>query len=323
MPERLSEQDSMALYFVKVIAILACIWGHVVPIDTSTPLLGLVTRTLDMSSCICVTNFMIVGGILYNRTPGDSKAFWKKKAKTIILPWLFCGVLTYAYRSIFIGGSFPEMIRWVLGISSWLYYVTVYLILQAFFKPIHKSVPALWACVAATAIQLIFKSMGRGLPSPWGCDYSNPLHWVGFFALGILLRRQKLQFSKWVFICSATAFLVSGVICYHKYIYDYFHILNSVFTISAFFLLLYLGRRLADTRLRDWIREIGTSTYCIYLLHLLIIPPILRRIPGDTFKAFFAPYIGLAIMMLLIRIGKYITGKLPFGDKIRALVGLR
>jgi hypothetical protein len=36
-----------------------------------------------------------------------------------------------------------------------------------------------------------------------------------------------------------------------------------------------------------------------------------------------APFIGLAVMVVLIKLGKWITAKIPFGDKIRMLVGLR
>ena len=193
----------------------------------------------------------------------------------------------------------------------------------AFFKPIHKSAPALWTCVAVTVVQLVLKTRGGGVPAPFGSDYLNPLHWMGFFALGILLRRQGLRLRKGFLAGCAAVLAVTSVIVYRRWIYDYFHILNMAFSVSAFFVLFAVGRWLSDTRLRGGIREVGSSTYCIYLLHMQIVPPILRRIPGDTFKAIFAPIIGMMIMMLLIELGKYITAKLPFGDKLRALVGVR
>jgi len=323
MPEKLSEKDSMALYFVKTVAILVSVAAHVSTIDTSTPVIGFFTRMWDMSSCISVTSFLIVGGILYTRTPGDGRSFWKRKAKTVILPWLFCGLVTYGYRAIYEESSLLGLVCWLLGHGTWLYYVTVYLFMLLVFKLIHRNVPALWACVAVTAVQLALKANGGGIPSFLENDYLNPLHWVGFFALCILLRRQGLRLSKGFLGICAAVFAVASVIVYRRWIYNYFHIFNAVFTVSAFFVLLVLGRWLAGTRLRGCIREIGTSTYCIYLLHILIVPPILRRIPGVTFKAIFAPVIGVAVMMLLIGIGKFITGKLPFGDRLRALVGLR
>lgn len=323
MPGKLSEKDSTALYFVRVVAILASVAAHVSIIDTSTPMIGFFTRMWDMISCISVPGFLIVGGILYTRTAGDSISFWKRKTKSIILPWLFCGLLTYGYRSLYEQGSLLGLFFWILGNGSWLYYVTMYLILLAVFKPIHKSVPLLWGCVAITAVQFLLKVQGAGIPSPLNNAYLNPLHWMGFFALGILVRRHGLQFSKVFFALCAVVLVTMGTIVYRKWIYEYFHVLNAAFTISAFFVLFAIGRWFAGTKLQSRIREIGTYTYCIYLLHMPIVLPILRRIPGITFKAIFAPVIGMIIMVLLIRLGIWITKKLPFGDKLRLLVGLR
>lgn len=323
MPERLSQKDSMALYFVKTMAILASVAAHVSIMDLSAPVNAFFTRMWDMVSCISVGGFLIVGGILYTREPGDSRSFWTRKAKTMILPWLFCGLLTYGYRALYEPSSLLGLVYWLIGKGTWLYYVTMHLFMLVLFKPIYKHVPALWACVAVTVVQILWKTRGGGVPSPFGSDYLNPLHWVGFFALGILLRRQGLRLKKWFLWGCVVVLAVTSVIVYRRWIYDYFHILNMAFSVSAFFVLLALGRRFADSRLRGLFREIGASTYCIYLLHMLFVPPILRRIPGETFKAIFSPVIGLAIMMLLIGIGKYITGKLPFGQKLRALVGLR
>jgi len=323
MPEKLSEKDSIALYFVKVVAILSSVAAHVSIIDMSTPVIGFFTFIWELFSCIGVPAFFIVGGILYNRTPGDSGSFWRKRVKSIVIPWLFCGTLIYVYRAIFVGGSLRSLMFWLLGNGTWLYYVTVYLFILALFKLIYKNVPVLWGCVVLTTIQLLLKTNGSGIPSPLGDDYLNPLHWIGFFAMGVLLRRQGLRLSRWFLLGCSLVFVVAAAVTYRMGICYYFHIYNTIFTASAFFVLFAVGRWVAGTRLRNRIREIGTYTYCIYLLHMPIVQPILRRIPGVTFKAMFAPIISIIIMVLLIRFGIWITKKLPFGDKLRMLVGLR
>lgn len=323
MPDKLCEKDSMALYFVKVIAILTSVAAHVSIIDRSTPVIEFFTRVWDMASCLSVPCFLIVGGILYSRKEGDGRRFWSRKLQSVVLPWLFCGLLTYGYRAIFEGGSIVGLIRWLVGHGSWLYYVTIYLILMFVFKPIRNNVPVLWACVAVTTVQMILKAKGSGLPSPLDNDYLNPVHWIGFFALGILLRRQGLRLNKVFLAACFVVFAVTAVRVYRRWLYDYFHIVNAIYTVSGFFVLLTIGRQITGTKLCRGIRAIGTSTYCIYLLHILIVPPILRRIPGVTFKAIFGPITGVIVLMLLIDSGKRITEKLPFGDKLQMLVGLR
>jgi len=323
MAERISERDSDALYFVKSVAILASVAAHVSTVDLATPVIGFFTRAWDMFSCVSVGAFLIIGGIFYTRTPGDTVRFWKRKAKSMILPWIFCGLLTFGYRAIYVESTVLDLVCWLFGYGSWLYYVTIHLLMLALFKPIHRCVPALWGCVALTAIQLLLKTRGEGIPFFLDSDYLNPLHWVGFFALGILLRRQGLRLSKVFFAGCALVQAVAVVVVYRGWIYNYFHILNAVYSVSAFFVLFAIGRRLSGSRVSGLVREIGVSTYCIYLLHVLIVLPILRRIPGVTFKAIFGPVLGMIIMMLLIELGKFITAKLPFGDKLRALVGVR
>lgn len=324
METKLSSRDSTALYFVRVVAILSSVAAHVSVIDLSTPLSAFATRAWDQFSCVSVGAFLICAGILYTRAPGDSRPFWRRKWGSMVVPWLFCGCLTYGYRCLAgVPGSLPELARWLLGHGSWLYYVTIHLIMLALFKPLWDKPAALWTCLGITVAQLTLKARGGGLPSPLGNDYLNPLHWMGFFALGVLLRRRGLRFSRWEKGVWALVCMVSTLVVFRRWIYDYFHIWNFLFSVSAFFVLLELGRRLADTRLANPIRWAGSCTYCVYLLHMLIVPPILRRIPLENLKYLLSPIIGLALMLTLIALGQWITKKLPFGKILRNLVGVR
>lgn len=305
------------MYFVRVVAILSSVAAHVSTIDSATPFSQAVTRGWDEFSCISVGAFLICGGILYSRTPGDTGKFWRRKGKHMVLPWLFCGCLTYGYRALCgHAATWAGLACWLIGHGSWLYYVTIHVFCLALFKFLWRSTPALIACVAATVLQLTAKTLGGGLPSPLDNDYLNPLHWVGFFALGVLLRRQGLRFSRGFLALCALVFGVSAVVVYRRWLYEYFHILNCIYSVSAFFLIFALGQRLARPPLEAAIRRLGGDTYCIYLLHMLVANPFLRRIPFPDLKWALGP-------VLCIALGKWITGKLPFGDKLRLLVGLR
>lgn len=309
---------------MKFIAIFASVAAHVSTISNVTPLVQAVTRGWDQFSCISVGGFLICGGILYQRTAGDSRAFWQRKWKTMLLPWLFCGVLTYGYRLLRgQSGSLLGLVTWILGHGSWLYYVTMHVLFLAIFKFFWRSTPALVACVAATALQLLAKTKGGGLPSPLDNDYLNPLHWVGFFALGVLLRRQGLRFSRGFWAVCCLVFGVSAVVVYRDWIYGYFHILNALFSVCAFFVLFGLGRLLARPSLERPIARLGSDSYCIYLWHMLVAPPVLRRIPFEMVTLLLAPALSMGIMQLCIALGRWITEKLPGGERLRQLVGLR
>lgn len=326
MPEKLSQRDSLALYFVKAVAILSSVAAHTSVIDRSTAWSSCVTRLWDMFSCISVGAFLVVGGILYTRKSGDTAVFWKRKAKYMILPWIFCSLLTYGYR--FVSGHPCDLlgyIRYVLGIGTWYYYVTVYLVMMIVFKPIWRKPAALWGCVAVSGFCLTLRAYGVEIPLDRILDseYIDPLYWLGFFALGILLRRRALVLSRAMVAVSCAVFAVSAVVVYRNSIFNYFHIINSVYSLSGFVVLLSLGRRVADTPGGKYARWIGSSTYCIYLLHMPLAQIALRRLPSGGIMYLLAPIVGVAVMLVFIELGKWISRKLPFGETLRLLVGLR
>ena len=64
MPQKLSQRDSSALYFIKAVAILSSVAAHTSTIDLATAWSGCITRMWDMFSCISVGAFLMVGGVL-------------------------------------------------------------------------------------------------------------------------------------------------------------------------------------------------------------------------------------------------------------------
>ena len=325
MNKKLSPTDSQALYFVKAVAILSAVAAHASVIDTTTRASTVITCLWDIFSCLSIGCFLITGGILYTRAPGDSLKFWKHKSVTIILPWVFCASLTCAIRALCGHGvDLWGYFRWILGDGTWYYYVTIYLFMLAFFKPICNCGPALWGCVAVNALVLALRAKNIDLFAGLGLsDYLNPLHWFGFFALGILLRRRELKLSKGFFAVCCLVFAVSLFYVYRNGIFTYFHIANAIYAASGFFVLFGLGRLLSDSPLSGIIRELGATTYCVYLLHMQIVQSVARKVPLGLFHHLFIPLVGMAVMMVLVELGKWITRKLPLGKYLRMLVGLR
>ena len=86
MTQKLNHTDSQALYFVKAVAIFSAVAAHASVIDTSTQASTVITCLWDIFSSLSIGSFLITGGILYSRAPGDSAGFWKHKAITLLLP---------------------------------------------------------------------------------------------------------------------------------------------------------------------------------------------------------------------------------------------
>lgn len=321
----LSSTDSTALYFVKAYAILVVIAAHISFISYETPLRNVVTRLWDMLSTTGVGSFLIVGGILYIRAPGDSLRFWSRKAKSLILPWIFCFLLTSLYRALRGHIDAPaEYLRAFLGLNSTMYFISMYVFCLGFFKLVGSGTLVLVGCIALSAAALAAAPRcPGGMLRELLTSHVNPVNWIGFFALGILLRKRGLRWHKgWNWAALLTAVAI-GIPVFRNNIFTYFHIFNTIFSVSVFFLLFSLGRKIAATSLEQPVRRIGQSTYCIYLLHIVCLAPIPGWIPDSIWKDVFLPVVGLAVMMLLIELGSWITRRLPFGETLRNLVGLR
>ena len=107
-----------------------------------------------------------------------------------------------------------------------------------------------------------------------------------------------------------------------KQIFGYFHILSAVFCLCVLVAAADISYRTASVGAARYIGRIGTWSYCIYLLHMQIVQGTVLKIPDGVFKLVFAPFIGLALMVLLIGVVQFICNKLPFGDKVKKIVGL-
>lgn len=117
----------------------------------------------------------------------------KKLSNSIVIPWMFWGV--FAFMVSYILGSEELNIKsfflFILGHGTWLYYIPVYILLKLLFN-ISSNTFLLFLLIAVSLLSnfLSYYSsfyINDIFLTPW----QNPLNWVGFFSLGILVRRFK------------------------------------------------------------------------------------------------------------------------------------
>jgi hypothetical protein len=272
--------------------------------------------------------FFIVGGFLYKREVGDSRSFWKKKCVRIIIPWMICSTATYIVtivsgRDLSIGGY----LKWIFGSGTWYYYVVIYTLFLALFKWFYDKDIALYCLIGVQCLALAMASFGA-TPASHGSfftDYLNPLYWIGYFALGILIRKHRWDFlirKRRLIIAAVCLGAISAYLLGTYRIFTYFHIITSVFCVSATVIIAAVAYKAATKCWAAHIGRIGTYSYCVYLLHMQIVQGIIKRIPEGVLKLVFSPLIGLGTMIVLISVGLFICGKLPFGEKVKSVVGL-
>lgn len=326
----ISARESIAIDVIKSISILSVITMHVVTISDAGVFIKLISSLWSMFGRVGVVSFFIIGGYLYNFSQSDGKVFWKKKFFRIILPWFFCATLTFVVR-IILNPSFELMdyVKWVIGSGTWYYYVTIYTFFLLVFTWFCKNDKVLFFFIGLQFLSLMLYSFGfpTTMQGLFLTDYLNPLHWIGYFSAGILIRRYRVDLKllknrKITITVSTVALILCAGLQYVLDIYTYFHVVSMVFCVSAFVLIAAFSYRIANMQSATFLSRIGRSSYCIYLLHMQIVQGIIFNLPDSIVKDIFSPVIGLAIMTVLVFVGILICDKLPFGERIKMLVGL-
>lgn len=267
-------QLSASMYELRFLAIVSVVFAHCEYANENkqflTSIIGLVGVPL----------FLFISGYYYNDSPCFIK-FIKRKIKTIIIPWILWGVITYLSVSIRSGStSLVNLILWILGYKTWLYYIPVLLVIFCLFWK-RKSISFLLFMVIVNILSILFTDLFD--PNLIITYYQNPLNFVGFFAIGVLIK-EKLSVleefyrkkNKKAYAYTLISFLIIGFILYYHFceVPTYFKISSyffEVFVIIVLFLILYLLKNCKkDDIIHRIFISVGKNTYIIYFIHMQI-----------------------------------------------------
>lgn len=257
-------KNSSALYVIKFFAILSVVFAHCS--YHNTPVAHSISGLIGG---LGVPIFLISSGIFFNGTE-DAKKFWMKKLKGIIVPWLIFGVLTYIL-AVILGSPFGvvDMLRWIIGHGSWMYFVTILLFYYAFFRAIR------WEGIHYVAIALwilsnVLDVFGVNPISNLVGQYLNPFSRIGYFSIGVMAKKVGvLEFKMpklWIKLVASFVTLGLGVasICLGKIAFAAY-LTEMIFTLCAATTLFFWSQSLSECKL---LQNVGKQTYLIYFLHM-------------------------------------------------------
>ncbi len=253
---------SATLDVYKALAIFCVILAHCTWQNATVQSVSSLLGTLG------VPVFLLVSGFLMNWRE-KAPSFWQKKVKTIVVPWLLWGSVTYAVAVVLGSTGFgPEYcLRWILGWNTWLYFVPVLLVSYLLVRICRGSIVLLWALVALSLITNGLTVGGLISPSKVLTNYQNPLNWVGFVAVGMLLRCQKLKKppALYVFVGIIAVTVWLAVLYCRAYAPSYWSVPGLAFECLAAVSLFGLAWKISDCAP---LRKLGQCTYPIYFLHM-------------------------------------------------------
>ena len=327
--EKLDDAESKIISVLQSFAILSVIAAHVNTLNDVTSIHKIITSFWGAFGCVGVAIFFLLGGFLYNRKASDTAAFWNKKLHGLIIPWLVCSFITYGIKVITTNQfGILDYLKWVFGFGTWYYYSTVYIVFLALFKLLMKSDMLLYVVMGLNILSLGISTFNKEwLNFLFLTPYLNILNWIGFFALGIIIRKYRLDRK----IMRSRGPLVMGIViaiiafrlmqAFDKR--GYFNVFGLVFELATAVVLLYVARGVCRFKFFERFAEIGSYAYCIYLLHMPIVQPICARLPDMLIFDIIKPMFGFVIMVFLVCIAKSVCAFLPFGERICKIVGIR
>ena len=317
----LTKKQSDVLFVAKAFAILSVVCAHM----SFTNEYFVAETIRNCLGQIGVAVFFIVSGFFYKRTEKDRRNFWRKKVKNALIPWFVISSAVFIV-SIIIGGKVKALpiafIKNFLGIGTHYWYMSITFILFGIFKHITKR----WELIVCVVISVVsvYLTTFKILPCNGNFNqYMNPFNWIGFFALGIILRKENLlekliSFS--MFTISFIGLVVSIVFAVFKgsEIKAYID-MTSIFTeIFGFLFVINVSSVFAKSKL---LIDIGKKSFFIYLMHIQVAGIINTRLPYNALFFVLRPFIALAVCYIVAVLFKYLLKLLKI-EKYNFIFGL-
>lgn len=315
------QKESSIFYSLRAYAILSVAYAHSLSLQNVT-----LSRVGALLGLIGVPVFLICSGYYYKPAQLD-KDWFLGKTVNIVAPWLLWGTFAYALSVYLIGPggwSFFDYILYLFGHKTWLYYVPVYLVIIFFYQVVHPSLRVLFLSIV---IALISNSMTYyWLPDVWLTPYQNPLNWIGFYAIGILLKRYMGGVMKNIYFVLFGMFVagIAFVIVSGDWKVCYWHPLSFVFELFAFGMLLFIAAK-TDGEITQLV---GKNSYILYFLHMQYGIAITNRLFSilygrlEIVELLFKPIVVIVVSMTLVLIIQYILTHLGLGKYIK-YVGIK
>ncbi len=317
----LTKTQSNSLYVAKAFAILSVVCAHMT--FTNEYMIADTIRNCLGQLGVCI--FFILSGFFYKRTENDSKKFWSKKVKNALVPWLVVSAGAFALSVVLsrsLSGFPLSYVKYFLGFGSLYWYMTISFILFAVFKYVTKNWQLI-LCVIISVVSVYLTAFEVIPHNEYFNQYINPFNWIGFFALGILIRKENLSeklINAKVFVVSLVGVVISIAIAVlnGNEIKAYMDV-TSVFTeFFGFIVVLNLSNWLANNRL---LIDIGKKSFFVYLMHIQIAGFINTRLPYNTVFFVLRPFIALVICYVISIVFKYMLKKLRL-SKFNFVFGL-
>ncbi len=313
----------------RLIAIISVITAHT-SFNINNPVLY---NLIKRFSSIGVIVFIIVSGYYFNPQKYVTvKKFVKSKITTIILPWIFLGTLVFLESKIVMGDEIGFWIwfKFLIGHNSYLYYLTVLMLCYLiYFYPVKHNKITITVIISflITIISQQLTAWGiLAVKSIYLTNYLNIFNWVGYFGLGLWLKNIDVYklltlFKKYIIAIIALWMGIFIMAYYLDNTTGYF----SLFAIPLQVLgaIIVFGISSFDVLNCKLTRYISKISFCVYLLHMAVVPVVYKFLGNMYFIKLFVPMVTLLLIAGLIFVGEKIARIFRLEGLYCKLLGIR
>ena len=298
------------IYYIKGLAMISVISAHCNTISAESSKLAhissLFLQNIGTWGVIC---FFVISGYLFHAS--NPKKFFLKKLKYICIPWIISATCVYLY--VYLRKppvSLSSWLNFVIGNGSYLYYLTVLMLLYVTFVAFSfmRTEAVLIICELVTVgSALYFFNIGGINP------YLNPLNWIGYFAFGVqICKHQDIFESIEVKLrkCSWGIFILIAIMLVWQISQgnsgSYWNGMNTTISWLGAVMLGISGqllcRRQRIKRICMFVHNAGAESFFVYLWHMPI-AGIVARLMDRDFCREFTILRPLIVLIIVLNIG--------------------
>ena len=313
MPLKIDEASGKLIYRMKAIAIFLVVAAHSTAVGENA---GVANQTVSQLwrgfMAISVTIFFLFAGYLLfyeHRTFGK---FTLRKLETIGIPWLFCGTLVYLYVYLRKGGlSLLSYVLWLLGVETYLYYLTELLLLYLLMFFFRKNKVVTWIALGGS---LLVKVLEDIFSVSFAFSSFDIPHALLYFSAGLLIAQygvleRIIGIAGKIWIPCGCIYISLAILRLFvldrssKLLYEFIFIIGILF---------FIGVCSLATSKGNFMIEIGRLSFPVYLLHMPIagiVANLCNRVDWAWLTA-IRPFIAFIIVYLLVLWAKLIAVKI-------------
>ncbi len=308
----------------RVFAIISVISAHT---NLGSP--EWAAKMINALGSIGVVIFIILSGYFYRPEKYPSILMMlSEKAKTIGIPWIVMGSLSYISGAIVSDGfSIARWAEYLIGKGSFLYYLPVLIICYIIFYKQNSIAYLISGVVTVISVYATaFGQLDGVIETLHITHYLNVLNWVGYFGLGCYLRSLNTD-KLYSFISksmgySVPLFIVCYIcICVFRIKSGYFSYIGMPYQLLG--ALAAIGMSTLNWLDKKLIHTVSNMTFAIYFVHMAMIGLVDIVFKINIFTKLLAPLIVLFFSAVLLYTGYLCAKHIKLEKLYCTLTGMR